>query len=199
MIVTWCCGGAAATTTCSSPDDECGPAQVIARAWLWVGALVVVAIGVVAFVTLGHARPGSPAQRLESWVKSSSLGQDVGTLEGDGRDLGKVLAAHRGIGAVHTVCAAMADDAQTYNGDLPSPDSMVTQLLARAYGLEYDAAESCYRARSARAPLLGVSSRDRSRATALFDRALRRIALLTGRTVPTTTTTAPDLTGTSAF
>lgn len=172
---------------------------MIGRAWVWVGAVVVVAVGVVAFVALGHGTSGTPAQRLGSWVSTTSLGQDVGTLEGDAKAIRKVLSDHSGIGAVHTVCAAMADDAQTFNGELPSPDSAVTQLLARAYGLEYDAAESCYRARSARSALFVLSVRDRSRATTLFDRALRRIALVTGRSVPTTTTTVPDLTGTAEF
>lgn len=172
---------------------------MIRRARLWVGAAVVVAVGVVAFVSLGHGRSGTPAQRLQSWVSSTSLGQDVGTLEGDGRSVGKALSAHDGISAVHTVCAAMANDAQTYNDELPSPDSALTQLLARAYGLEYDAAESCYRAPSTGSRLLGVSAGDREHAARLLGEALRRVRVVTGRVVPTTTTTAPDLTGTSLF
>jgi isopenicillin N synthase-like dioxygenase len=172
---------------------------VINKLWLGLGAFVIVAIGVVAFVSLGHGVSGTPGQRLEGWATSMNLGQDVGTLEGDGASVRKAISAGKGIGAVHTVCAAMASDAQTYNDNLPSPDSTVTQLLARAYGLEYDAAESCYRATSTRARLLKVSSRDRTEAATLFGEALRRIRSVTGHTVPTTTTTVPDLTGTSLF
>jgi hypothetical protein len=176
-----------------------GRPRVIGKAWLWIGAAVVVAVGVVAFVTLGHGTSGTPGQRLQSWVSSTGLGQDVGTLEGDGASVRKASSSTRGISAVHTVCAAMADDAQTFNDQLPSPDSTLTQLLARAYGLEYDAAESCFRASSTGSRLLTTSARDRARAEGLFEQALLRVRVVTGRAVPTTTTTAPDLTGTSLF
>ena len=172
---------------------------MIGKAWLWAGALLVVAIGVVAFVSLGDGATGTPTQRLQSWVSSTRLGQDIGTLEGDGASVRKALSAHAGMTALHTVCAAMANAAQTYNDDLPSPDTTVTQLLARAYGLEYDAAESCYRAPAPGSRLLTVSAGDRARAVGLFEQALHRVRMLTGRTLTTTTTTVPDLTGTSLF
>ena len=172
---------------------------MIGKAWLWIGGLVVVAVGVVAFVSLGLGAPATPQQRLGSWVSSTNLGQDVGTLEGDGASVRRAIAAHEDITAVHTVCAAMANDAQTYNDDLPSPDSTLTGLLARAYALEYDAAESCYHASSPGSRLLSVSAGDAVEAAGLFRRALVRVRLLTGASVPTTTTTVPDLTGTSLF
>ena len=172
---------------------------MIGRAWLWIGGLVVVAVGVVAFVSLGLGAPATPQQRLKSWVASTDLGQGVGTLEGDAASVRRELATHHGVAAAHTVCAAMANDAQTYNDDLPSPDSRLTQLLARAYALEYDAAESCYRASSPGSRLFAVSARDAGQAARLFQQALRRVRLLTASSVPTTTTTVPDLTGTALF
>jgi hypothetical protein len=171
---------------------------VIGKAWIWVGALVVVAIGVVAFVSSGRGPSGSDRQRVQAWVTSTNLGQDVGTLEGDAASVRKETSAHD-IPALHTLCAAMADDAQTYNDQLPSPDAKLTQLLARAYGLEYDAAEACYRATSAGSKYLTVSAVDRAGAEGAFRQALRRVRTLTGRVVPTTTTTVPNLTGTSLF
>ncbi len=172
---------------------------MISKLWLALGGFVVVAVGVVAFVSLGHATSGTPAQRLQSWATSTTLGQDVGTLEGEGRAMGRAISEHEDMTAVHTVCDAMATDAQTYNDDLPSPDTAVTQLLARAYGLEYDSAESCDRASSRGARLFAVAARDRATAATLFGEALRRVRALTGRTVSTTTTTVPDLTGTALF
>ncbi len=172
---------------------------MIGKAWLWIGGLVVVAMGVVAFVSLGLGTPSTPQQRLRSWVSTTKLGQDVGTLEGEAASVRRALATRRGVTAAHTVCAAMANDAQTYNDELPSPDSRVTQLLARAYALEYDAAESCYRAASPGSRLFVVSARDAEQAARLFGQALRRVRLLTGSSVPTTTTTVPDLTGTTLF
>ena len=170
---------------------------MIGKVWLWVGAVIVAAVGVVAFVSSGSSAPGTQSQRLEAWVSSTSLGQDIGTLEGDGTSLRRALSTRSGMKAAHTVCAAMANDAQTFNDQLPSPDVALTQLLARAYSLEYDAAESCYRAPSASSSLFVRSAADRARAGALFARALGRVRIVTGSSVPTTTTTVPDLTGTS--
>ncbi len=171
---------------------------MISRTWILFGALVVVALGVVAFVSLGHGVSGTPAQQLKSWVTSTHLGQDVGTLEGDGADVQRLVAARKGPAAVRTVCAAMANSAQTFNDDLPSPDTTITQLLARAYGLEYDAAESCYHAPSGNAPRFATFARDRAEAANLFGEALRRVRSLTGRSVSTTTTTElPDFTSTA--
>jgi hypothetical protein len=170
---------------------------MIGKLWLAFGAFVVVAVGVVAFVSLGRGVSGSPAQRLSSWVGSTNLGQDIGTLEGDAAAVHRALDAGKGIVAAHTVCAAMATSAQTFNDDLPSPDTSVTQLLAHAYGLEYDAAEACYRAPSAGAKLFDAFARRSARAAALFGDVLRRVRLLTGATVPTTTTTVLGSTATS--
>lgn len=167
---------------------------MIGKWWLVLGAFVVAAVGVVAFFSLGHGASGTPAQRLASWVGSTSLGQDIGTLEGDGKDVRKALAAGEGITAAHTVCAAMATSAQTFNDELPSPDTVVTQLLARAYGLEYDAAQACYRSPAASVPLFGAFGRDRARAAVLFGDVLRRVRVLTGTTPPTTTTTVLPVT-----
>ncbi|MGH2930726.1 MAG: hypothetical protein ACRDL8_21160 [Solirubrobacteraceae bacterium] len=131
-------------------------------------------------------------------MTSTHLGQDIGTLEGDGTAVHETLAAGKGFAAVHTVCAATATSVQTFYDNLPSPDTTVTQLLARAYGLEYDAAEACYRASSARTPLFGASVRDRARAVTIFDDVLRRVRDLTGSTLSTTTTTVlPGSTATS--
>lgn len=172
---------------------------MIAKPWLWLGAVLVIAVGVVAFLSLGRSGSGTASQELRAWVGRTDLGQVVGTLEGDGEAVRKALSAHAGMSTVHTVCAAMATEAQTANDDLPAPDVRLTQLLARAYGLAYDAAESCYRAPSPASALLATFASDRARAGALFGRALRRVRSLSGLEVPTTTTTVPDLTGTSLF
>lgn len=161
-----------------------------------VSGVVVVAMGIVAFLASGGTgnAGGGPAAALANWAQSSGLGQDIGLLEADAAAVGR--AARTGSSAMHTVCAAMADDAQNANGQLPSPDARVTQLLARAYGLEYDAAEACYRARGTGDPLLARSAADRASAKALFERALRRVRSVSGRSVATTTTTSPTTTAT---
>jgi hypothetical protein len=171
---------------------------MINRVWLVIGLVVVLAAGIAAFAAYGHGgHSGSASQQLESWVSSTGLGQEIGALEGDSANVRKALAGHEGTTAVRTVCAAMANDAQTFNGNLPSPDTQVTQLLARAYGLDYDGAEACYRAGSTNQPLLVESARDRSKAAGLFGRVLQRIRAVTDHPLSTTTTTVVNETSTS--
>jgi isopenicillin N synthase-like dioxygenase len=170
------------------------------RLWVAAAAVVIVAAAVVAFVAYGHGgTSGTPAQQLEAWASSTSLGSDIGTLQDDGTHVQETLDRHQGTVAVHTVCAAMANDAQTFNDELPSPDTAVTQLLARAYGLEYDAAEACYKAGSTGAKLLAQSARDRSEARRLFGEVVARVSAATHHTVSTTTTTPVGTTSTSFF
>lgn len=171
---------------------------MIGKIWLVIGLVVVLAAGVAAFASYGHGgTSGSASERLESWVSSTGLGQEIGTLEGDSANVRKALATGKGTTALRTVCAAMANDAQTFNGNLPSPDTQVTQLLARAYGLDYDGAEACYQAGSTNHSLLVRSARDRSKAAALFGQVLSRIRTVTDHTLSTTTTTVLNETDTS--
>jgi hypothetical protein len=171
---------------------------MISRVWLAIGLAVVVAAGIVAFVSYGHGgSSGTAAQQLQSWVSSTQLGQDIGTLQDDGMNVARALHDHKDATAVRTICAAMANDAQTFNEQLPSPDSSITQLLARAYGLDYDAAEACYKAGTANRSLLAQASGDRAKASGLFVRVLDRVGSVTGHSVSTTTTTVPNSTGTS--
>ncbi|MGH9109232.1 MAG: hypothetical protein ACRDY3_07195 [Acidimicrobiales bacterium] len=162
------------------------------RWWVPVGVVAVVAAAIVAFAVASSGRPsGTPSARLAGWVASAKLGQSIGTLVDDGHHVAEALARHQGTTAVHTVCAVMANDAQTANDNLPSPDTAVTVALARAYALEYDAGEACYRGGATGASLLAESAGDRRRAEAIFEQVLARVARVTGRTVPTTTTTVP--------
>jgi hypothetical protein len=167
------------------------------RVWLVVAAAGILAAAIVAFVAYGTTKPGTPEQQLRSWVSSTKLGQDIGTLVDDGTHVREAVSQHQSPTSVRTVCAAMANDAQTFNDNLPSPDSRVTQLLAKAYGLEYDAAEACYRSGGTTTALLTQSATDRSEARTLFAQVLARVATVTHSTVPTTTTTVPNTTGTS--
>lgn len=165
-----------------------------------VVVVAVVAALVVTFVVYGGGPSAStPGSRLAAWATSTSLGQDIGTLEGDGAHVRLVLADHKGTAAVHTVCAAMANDAQTFNDQLPTPDTKVTGLLARAYGLEYDAAEACFRAGTDDPALQAKAARDRSQAHGLFVQVLARVDAVTGRSVATTTTTVRGTTASAFF
>lgn len=170
------------------------------RWWLPVIIVVLLGIAVVAFVAYGGRGPtGTPAQKMQSWVQGANLGQAIGVLTADARNVAKAVAAHQGTTAIHTVCAVLSNAAQTANQNLPSPDVHVTDTLAKAYTLEYDAGQACYRAGAADSALLARSARYRAEAQTLFEHALADIRRITGRSLSTTTTTTPGGTTTTTI
>jgi hypothetical protein len=134
----------------------------------------------------GEDQIGSPAHRVSVWVDGTNLGQDIGTLIADNVRIPKVVA--NGAGALHAACSTMLNDAEAANTELPSPDSEVTDLLTRAYGLEGTAANDCYNSGGTDTKLLTESRRDTIKAEALYNQVLQRIRAIDGK-VPSTTTT----------
>jgi hypothetical protein len=161
------------------------------------GVVVLIAVAVVAFVADGATQAGGPRQQLRAWVSTNQVGQSIGTLTDDVSNVNKALAEHKGSGTLHTLCAGLQNDAQTANGNLPTPDTQLTQVLAHAYTLDYDAGGYCYRAGGTGNPLDVRSSADATQAGHLLIQALARIQDVTGTAVSTTTTTQPG--GASVF
>jgi hypothetical protein len=162
------------------------------RVWIAVVAAFMVAVAVVAFVAyggLGHG--GTPRQQLAAWVSDTKLGQQLGALHDDGLDVEKVLDRHSGTGAVHTVCSVLSVTAEAAHANLPSPDTEITQLLARAYTLEYEAGNNCYAAGATDVELLAKSAAERLRAQKIIAEVLAQVGTVTGQSVATTTTTEP--------
>ena len=160
---------------------------------VWLAAVVVVILGVGAFVAYGvTSAGGTDRQRTANWVKANQLGQSIGTLNGDNARIDTLVRQGAGTNVLHTVCGVLLTDAEAANGNLPTPDVTLTDLLSKAYGLEGDAANDCYNAGATNKALLARSARERSAAQVLFDQALGRAGSVTGSTVPTTTTTQPD-------
>ncbi|MHB1584682.1 MAG: hypothetical protein ACYCU7_10060 [Acidimicrobiales bacterium] len=154
--------------------------------------LALVAFAAVAFFSSGGlGTSGTPRQQLAQWATSTSFGATVGTLHDDDRHVATTVAGHPSTGALHTVCAVLTDDAGSANGQLPTPLSSLTQLLAHAYALEYAAGSDCYAAAGGNHRLLSTSARLRAQAESLLDQALATVRRVTGLAVPTTTTTQP--------
>jgi hypothetical protein len=146
-----------------------------------------VGIGAVTLTSCAGAdQQGPPAHRLSAWVAGTGLGEDIGTLVADNARIAKV--AGRGSGVLHADCSTIVNDAEMANSSLPSPDSIVTDLLTRAYGLEGDAGNDCYGGDSDHAALRRAE-REGSRADALYRQVLERVRTVDGRP-PATTTTA---------
>lgn len=164
---------------------------MIRRRWLVVGAVLVLAVGVAAFLSYGvRGVGGSPGRQLAAWAAQHQLGQSIGTMVGDNRAIDRAVGRGGGALALHTVCGVLTTDAEKANGELPSPDTQTTQWLAQAYDLEYQAGVDCYDGASDRAKLRASASA-RGQAERLFGRVLVRFQALTGKTISTTTTTQP--------
>lgn len=133
----------------------------------------------------GADQQGSAAHRMSVWVDGTGFGEEIGTLVADNARIAKV--APNGPGALHAACSTMINDAEMANSSLPSPDSTVTDLLTRAYGLEGTAGNQCYDGASD-PKQLERAERNGIRANALYDEVLQRIRTIDGRTPVTTTT-----------
>lgn len=152
----------------------------------------VLAVGVGAFLAYGALGPtGTPRQQLTGWVQASQFGQTVGTLEGDAARVTLAVARREDTGTIHTDCGVLLTDAQSANGDLPTPNRQLTVTLSHGYTLEYEAGNNCYSAGATGTALLEKSAGQRSEAHADFVRALGLAEQVLGRSVPTTTTTEP--------
>jgi hypothetical protein len=155
-------------------------------------AAVVVGIGIGAFFAYGNtARSGSTADQVRSWVDGTGLGQSIGTVVGDAARVREALAAHRGAGVLHTDCGVLLTDAQSANGELPAPDSELTDLLSSGYALAYDAGYDCYNSGGTNAALVAKANTERIKAEAKLQQAVNLVGQLLGSTLSTTTTTQP--------
>jgi hypothetical protein len=150
-------------------------------------ATLVLTVAIVCSSCAGADQQGSEAHRMAVWVNGTNLGQDVGALVADNARVPKVVA--NGSGALHAACATLITDAEMANGQLPSPDPEVTDMLTQAYNLEGTAGNQCYDAGSTDKTLLSRSARNAIKAEALYAQALQRIRQIDGKSVSTTTTT----------
>jgi hypothetical protein len=135
----------------------------------------------------GADQQGSAAHRMSVWVSGTGLGQDIGTLVADNARVPKVVP--NGTGALHAACSTLVTDAEMANGELPSPDPVVTDLLTQAYSLEGTAGNQCFDAGATDKTLLAKSARNAIKAEALYAQVLQRIRQIVGKPVATTTTT----------
>ena len=92
---------------------------------------------------------------------------------------------------VKTVCALLTTDAQTAIGNLPSPDTTLTDDLNTAFEDAAAAGNDCYNGASG-GKLLRRSATERTKLVPLLAVAVDRVATITGHTPSTSTTMASD-------
>jgi hypothetical protein len=153
-------------------------------------AAIVVLFGVLLAACAGQEQSGPPAVRVTTWVNGSGGGAEIGTIRADVANVDYVLSRHEPAGAIRTACALLTNDAESAIGNLPTPDSELTDQLNTAYSDAAAAGDDCYSGVPGNASLLDRSARERAKLPPLLMTAVDRIEAITGRS-PTTSTTAP--------
>jgi hypothetical protein len=160
---------------------------------------VVVALLLSSLLVTGCAidRSGPTATQVSDWMTTSGGGAAIGQVEVDGRNVDLAIARHDPASAIRTVCALLTNDAQTAIGNLPTPDSQLTDDLNQAYEDAAGAGTDCYNGASGGA-LLRRSASERAKLVPLLTTAIDRVVATTGHT-PSTSTTQPSDAGVDPF
>ena len=138
----------------------------------------------------GQEQSGPPAARVATWVSGSGGGAAIGTLRVDAANVSGALARHDPSAAIKTVCALLTTDAETAIGNLPTPDTALTDDLNAAYEDAASAGDDCYSGSGGTKSLLTRSAAERARLAVLLAVAVERITSVTGHP-PSTSTTRP--------
>ncbi len=163
-------------------------------------------LAVVSLIALGSSlasgcaldETGPASAQVTAWMSTAAGGAAIGQVEVDSRNVDLALSRHDPPSAMRTVCALLTNDAQTAIGNLPTPDSRLTDELNTAYEDAAAAGNDCYNGANGSASLLRRSAEERARLVRLLDTAVERIASVTGQT-PSTSTTAPSDVGDDPF
>ncbi len=161
------------------------------RARSAVAASVLLLVVVVLTGCAGPEESGPVSARVSSWMSTAGGGAAIGSLVVDSANIDHAIATHQPASAIKTVCALLTNDAETAIGNLPTPDSRLTNDLNNAYEKAAAAGDDCYQGAEGSASLLRRSAEERKALGPLLTTALDRIDLVTGHT-PSTSTTQPD-------
>ncbi len=162
-------------------------------------AIVAAIVASVSVVTAGCTldQSGPPAKQVSDWMTMSGGGAAIGQVEVDSSNVGLALSRHDPPAAIKTVCALLTTDAQTAIGNLPTPDTQLTDELNSAYEDAAAAGNDCYNDSSG-GQLLRRSTSERGKLVPLLTTAIDRIVAITGHT-PSTSTTVPSASGSDPF
>jgi hypothetical protein len=154
-----------------------------------MASVIVVGSLLIAGCTLDPSGP--PASQLNGWLTTSGGGAAIGQVEVDSANVGLALDRHDPPSAIKTVCALLTTDAQTAIGNLPTPDTTLTDDLNNAYEDAAAAGNDCYNGATGGTSLLARSAKERARIVPMLDTAVARMETITGHVPSTSTTLAP--------
>ncbi len=144
--------------------------------------LLVAIAGASAAVASCGTQSTSTAQRVESWVGSSSLSAEIAQIRTDAANVAKVERIGSP-GAIRTNCAVLDLDTENANQSLPSPDQQLTGELSDAYAAEIQAAQDCFHGAGKSKTLISHGMIAQTAAYADIDQALALVTQLTGKSV----------------
>ena len=151
------------------------------------------ALGILLAGCVGAEDSGTLRHRMRTWADGTSFGESVGSLQGDAAAVAAGYRNGRASSSLANACNALALDAQNANDSLPSPDAALTQQLALAYQLDYEAGTACYSNQSAGTMRKAMAQRER--AGRLLSEATATVEQVAGIVVSTTTTLTPTTLG----
>ena len=160
----------------------------------WLAAIVLI-LGAGLLAGCAGPRASAPtASQVSAWMTSANAGTAIGQVEVDSRNIAHVLAKHEPASAIKAACALLTTDALTAIGNLPSPDTALTDALNSAYQDASAAGSDCFTGASGNdKALFRRSARERARLVPLLTAAADRYRTLTGHTPSTSTTLAPPI------
>jgi hypothetical protein len=151
---------------------------------------VAVAVGSLAVTGCTLDESGPPAKQVSAWLTTSGGGSAIGQVELDSRNIDLAVSHRAAASALRTVCALLTTDAQTAIGNLPTPDTQLTDDLNNAYEDAASAGNDCYNGSDGNRPLLRRSATERTRLVPMLATAVNRLTSLTGHPPSTSTTLA---------
>jgi hypothetical protein len=158
-------------------------------------ALVVVTVAGALLLAGCTQQSGDPSKQVSTWMSQSGDGAAIGQVEVDSRNVDLAFRDHNTSSAIKTVCALLSTDALTAIGNLPSPDTSLTDDLNNAFEDASAAAKDCYNGATGNASLLRRSAKERTELVGLVSIAVDRIRAITGHEPSTSTTLAPNVSG----
>jgi hypothetical protein len=154
-----------------------------------VGAVIIVSVSVLAAgCTLDQT--GSLSSQVQGWMKTAAAGAAIGQVEDDSRNVGAAISDHNSPAQIKTACALLTTDAQTAIGNLPTPDTQLTDQLNTAYEDAAGAGNDCFNGAGGNTSLMHRSADERAKLPSLLGVAVQQITSDIGHT-PSTSTTAP--------
>ncbi len=88
---------------------------------------------------------GSAQSRMKSWMDGTGLISSSSQILTDIKNI-KISIKGDDLSSLHSLCVVLGNDVQDANGNLPSPNTAVTNELSLGYSQIYSQSVSCYKA-----------------------------------------------------